>query len=70
MALEAKLEDAGRQVKALATEAARRRHVEEVLSTLALGWETMGFEDKQEMLREAIERIDLTDDEIRIIPRT
>jgi hypothetical protein len=70
MALEAKLEDAGRQVKALATEAARRRHVEEILSTLALGWETMRFEDKQEMLREAVERIDLTDDEIRIIPRT
>jgi DNA invertase Pin-like site-specific DNA recombinase len=69
LVLENKLEEASRQAKALATEESRRKHIEAVLARLAEGWETLEFEARQELLREAIERIDITDDDIRIVPR-
>jgi hypothetical protein len=68
--LEGKINDAHRQARLLATEQARRRHVEGVLSRLCTSWTTLEFEPKQELLREALERIQITDDEIRIVPRT
>jgi hypothetical protein len=70
LVLEGKINDAHRQARLLATEQARRRHVEGVLSRLCTSWTTLEFEPKQELLREALERIQITDDEIRIVPRT
>jgi len=70
LVLEAKLNDAGKQAKLLATEKARHQHVQAILARLTAAWETLEFESKQELLREALERIDISDDEIRIIPRT
>ena len=69
LVLEAKLNDAGKQAKLLATEKARHQHVAAILARLTAAWETLEFESKQELLREALERIDISDDEIRIIPR-
>jgi hypothetical protein len=70
LVLEGKLDETHRHARLLATEKSRRRHVEGVLTKLADGWDEMSLDDKQELLREAVDRIDITDDEIRIIPRT
>ena len=52
-----------------ATEEERRRHIEKNLRKLREEWETLPFEDKQELLRDGLERITVKDDDTHLAPR-
>ena len=69
IALEEKLVETARQAKVQESEEQRRKHVLGILSRLGKQWEVLSFEDRQELLREGLDRIVVTDEEIDLVPR-
>ncbi len=69
IALEEKLAETSRQARARASEERRRKHVMGILTRLGKQWEVLSFEDRQEMLREGLARIVVTDEDIDLVPR-
>jgi site-specific DNA recombinase len=68
--LEDRLLDASRQAQQQASEEERRRGVEKTLRRLREEWDELAFPDKQELLREGVERIIVTDDEVQLVLRS
>jgi site-specific DNA recombinase len=64
--LEDKLAEAQRLAEQHESEGELRRHREEILARLRTEWETMEFGDRQELLREVIDKITVTDDGVDI----
>jgi hypothetical protein len=67
--LEDKLFEAHRIALLQASEEERRRYIEKTLRKLREEWDELSFEDRQEQLRESIERINVKDTEVELVPR-
>lgn len=68
--LEDRLVDANRQALQQATEAERRHAIEKTLRRLREEWDELPFVDKQDLLREGVERIVVSDDEVQLVLRS
>jgi DNA invertase Pin-like site-specific DNA recombinase len=66
MQLEDRLVEANRAAQAQAGEEARRREIEKTIRRLREEWDEMPFAEKQDLMRESIERITVSDDEIQL----
>lgn len=64
--LEDKLMEAQRLAEQHESEGELRRHREQVVSRLRTEWETLEFAEKQELLREVVDRITVTDDGVQL----
>jgi DNA invertase Pin-like site-specific DNA recombinase len=69
MQLEERLVEAHRAAHEHAGEEERRRMLEKTLRRLRQEWDELPFADKQELLRDTVERITVRDDEIQIALR-
>jgi hypothetical protein len=67
--LEDKLHEAHRVALLQASEEERRRYIEKTLRRLREEWDELSFEDKQELLREGLEKIVVTDADVNLVPR-
>lgn len=67
--LEDKLFEAHRIEQLQASEEERRRYIEKTLRKLREEWDDLSFEDRQEQLREGLERINIRDAEVELVPR-
>jgi hypothetical protein len=67
--LEEKLVEAARVAQLQASEEERRKYIEKSLRKLREDWDEMAFEERQEQLREGLERINVRDDAIELVPR-
>jgi site-specific DNA recombinase len=70
MQLEERLLEANRAAQEYAGEAQRRKLLEKTLRRLREEWDELPFAEKQELMREALERITVRDDEIQITLRS
>ncbi len=70
MQLEERLLEANRAVQEHAGEEERRKALEKTLRRLREEWDQLPFAEKQELLREAVERITVSDDEIQLALRS
>jgi DNA invertase Pin-like site-specific DNA recombinase len=69
LSLEGKIDEAIRHARDMESEEARRKHVLTVLARLTEEWDGIEFQERQDLLNEALERIIITDEEIRLVPR-
>ncbi|MDO8615709.1 MAG: recombinase family protein [Dehalococcoidia bacterium] len=67
--IEDKLAESQRQAEQRASETERRRQWEKALGRLRGEWEALPFGDKQDLLRELLDRIVVADDSLQLIPR-
>jgi site-specific DNA recombinase len=70
MHLEDRLLDASRQAQQQASEEERRRAIDKTLRRLREEWDDLEFGDKQELLREGVERIVVTDEDVQLVLRS
>ncbi len=68
--LEDRLIDAGRQALLKASEEERHRAIEKTLERLRKEWNDLPFAERQDLLREAVERIVVSDDEVQLVLRS
>jgi small-conductance mechanosensitive channel len=69
LALEGALEETERRARQHATAAERRRQREWARQRLCDEWDSLPFGERQELLRQVVERVVVTDDEIRTFLR-
>ncbi len=69
LALEEALDETGRRARQQATAAERRRERERARERLCDEWDQLPFSDRQELLRQVVERIVVTDDSVRTLLR-
>ena len=67
--IEDKLQEASKQAELQASEEERRQHIEKNLRKLREEWSDLPFEEKQELIREGLERITCKDDDTHLAPR-
>ena len=67
--LEDKLFEAHRVAQLQASEEERRRYIEKTLKKLREEWDELSFEDRQEQLRQGLERIVVRDTAVELVPR-
>ena len=68
--LEDRLLDASRQAQAQASEEERRRAVDKTLRRLREEWNDLEFVEKQDLLREGVERIVVSDEDVQLVLRS
>jgi len=68
--LEDRLSEATRAAEQHASDEERRKGIEKTLRRLRDEWETLEFGQRQDLLREGLERIIVRDDEIQLVPRS
>ncbi len=67
--LEDKLTEAARVAHLQETEEERHRYIEKTLRKLREEWDDLAFEERQEQLRQGLERINIKDDAVELVPQ-